>query len=507
MKTVLALVCTLALCGSGIARLGDTRDQAEARYGLPKSEKPKYDRPLIEGAKELTFEYEGWQIRCALLFAKDGKEYIVREEYRKIWNSEVMKRGGVIQIRDFERDAVLEAEGGLPRWSQKLVDGGNDRKADLSTQFAHALLQTGNTWGRDDGAVARRQLGGDSITLDLPQALRYEAELRTIKDRNARADARRLFERAPVPERVISVSVQQRRQLQTAPVVIPNSPVPSPSAAALSTRPAPSPVKALPTTNPPSSEPPVWFMVLCLGLMVLGLAFVCWLILQAARRFIRRDGFKPAGSFDTSAARSTPSPLPSSVQTQAESSRPRSFKDLSWDEFEMLVGEIYRRAGYQVEISGGTGADGGVDLVLRKDHEYVLVQCKNWNASKVSAREVREFFGVLVSEGATRGIFVTAGQYTRDAREFTEGKPIELVNGSDLSLLVEKAQNDPADDLLHVALWAPVFAQAAIVTDPACPFCRSSMVVRHGSRGDFWGCSTYPRCRGKREVRRYLITH
>ena len=81
MKTVLTLACILALCGSVVARLGDTRDAAEARYGLPKSEKPPQGgRPLIEGAKELTFEYQGWKIRCALLLATDGKEYIVREE-------------------------------------------------------------------------------------------------------------------------------------------------------------------------------------------------------------------------------------------------------------------------------------------------------------------------------------------------------------------------------------------------------------------------------------------
>ena len=47
-----------------------------------------------------------------------------------------------------------------------------------------------------------------------------------------------------------------------------------------------------------------------------------------------------------------------------------------WREFEMLVGEAFRLQGYQVVETGGGGADGGVDLVLRKDRETFLVQCK-----------------------------------------------------------------------------------------------------------------------------------
>src|SRR5690606_10473821 len=98
----------------------------------------------------------------------------------------------------------------------------------------------------------------------------------------------------------------------------------------------------------------------------------------------------------------------------------------------------------------------------------------------------------------------TAGTYTRDAREFAQGKSMYLIDGEQLKQLVKEAQNDPGDDLLNVALWAPVFMACAKVTDPACPYCRASMAIRNGSRGYFWGCRKYPRCRGKREVRQYL---
>ena len=31
---------------------------------------------------------------------------------------------------------------------------------------------------------------------------------------------------------------------------------------------------------------------------------------------------------------------------------------------------------------------------------------------------------------------------------------------------------------------------------PSCPECGSDMVKRQGAFGDFWGCSTYPDCKG-----------
>jgi hypothetical protein len=51
---------------------------------------------------------------------------------------------------------------------------------------------------------------------------------------------------------------------------------------------------------------------------------------------------------------------------------------LSWQDFERQVGEVYRQRGYQVEEVGGGGADGGVDLRLRRDGTTAIVQCKRW---------------------------------------------------------------------------------------------------------------------------------
>jgi len=83
-----------------------------------------------------------------------------------------------------------------------------------------------------------------------------------------------------------------------------------------------------------------------------------------------------------------------------------SIKSITWLEFEELVGEAYRRQGYRVTETGGGGADGGVDLILRKNGEHLLVQCKNWRMDKVGVKVVRELYGVVAAEGATGGIVI-----------------------------------------------------------------------------------------------------
>jgi restriction system protein len=171
-----------------------------------------------------------------------------------------------------------------------------------------------------------------------------------------------------------------------------------------------------------------------------------------------------------------------------------SVRNISWREFEQLVGEAYRRQGYAVEETGGGGADGGIDLVLRGNGETVLVQCKQWKARQVGVDKVRELFGVVTAERADRGILVTSGNFTKDALAFQAGKPLSLVDGSELVRLIQGVQ--PAG---RPAAAAP--APAVASTDPGCPKCGSPMVLRTARRGanagsQFYGCTRYPGCKG-----------
>lgn len=163
---------------------------------------------------------------------------------------------------------------------------------------------------------------------------------------------------------------------------------------------------------------------------------------------------------------------------------------MTWSEFELLVGEAFRRKGYAVTETGGGGADGGVDLVLSKGSERHFVQCKQWKAFKVGVTTVRELYGVMAARGAAGGYVVTSGQFTTDAQEFAAGRNITLIDGQALRSLIGGVQA------------APVTRQGAT---PVCPQCGGTMVRRTAKRGanaggSFWGCSAYPTCRGVRNV-------
>ena len=120
---------------------------------------------------------------------------------------------------------------------------------------------------------------------------------------------------------------------------------------------------------------------------------------------------------------------------------------MDWREFEMLTGEAFRRQGYAIAENGLGGADGGIDLILRKDGKTILVQCKQWRNKCVDVKVVREMFGVLVHEGADAMKIVALGDYTPDARRFAQGKPIELIDGSQLLATVRSVQSKKAQDI------------------------------------------------------------
>lgn len=181
---------------------------------------------------------------------------------------------------------------------------------------------------------------------------------------------------------------------------------------------------------------------------------------------------------------------------------------MGWQNFELLVGELFRRKGYSVEITSGLGADGGKDLTLRKDGQLFVVQCKKLaRENRVTAAQMRDFFGLITAEGAAGGFFVTTGYISADARRFAEGKPIDLIERAEIEAMVQEVSS-PDENLCSVASWIDTFAAHSHVVDPICPFCESRMQLKRGALGrPFWGCVRYAthRCRGKRDGRGELL--
>jgi len=175
-----------------------------------------------------------------------------------------------------------------------------------------------------------------------------------------------------------------------------------------------------------------------------------------------------------------------------------SLRQLPWKRFEDLLGEAYRRQGYRVEETLGGGADGGVDLILGRDGNVTLVQCKRWNGAPVGVRQVRELYGVLHDRGASAAKLVATTSFTRDAVAFANGKPIELVDSNALLHLIRTVQTSGK------IVVPPPLPERDHLT-PVCPDCGFEMVMREAKKGRnvggrFWGCSRFPKCWGKRQI-------
>lgn len=109
--------------------------------------------------------------------------------------------------------------------------------------------------------------------------------------------------------------------------------------------------------------------------------------------------------------------------------------------FERLIQRLLREAGFiQVEVTGRSG-DGGIDGrgIMRLGgllSFHVLFQCKRYQGA-VSASQVRDFRGALIGR-ADKGLFITTGNFTKDATKEAARDgvtPIDLIDGE---RLVEK---------------------------------------------------------------------
>lgn len=106
--------------------------------------------------------------------------------------------------------------------------------------------------------------------------------------------------------------------------------------------------------------------------------------------------------------------------------------------FERLAQRLLRESGFiQVEVTGRSG-DGGIDGkgIMRLAglmSFHVIFQCKRYRGS-IGASQVRDFRGAMVGR-ADKGLFITTGNFTKDAiREATrDGAPaIDLIDGDQL---------------------------------------------------------------------------
>lgn len=170
---------------------------------------------------------------------------------------------------------------------------------------------------------------------------------------------------------------------------------------------------------------------------------------------------------------------------------------MGWRDFERLICEAFRREGYRVDERGGSGPDGGIDLIAIKAKRRILIQCKHWKTRQVGVSVVRELNGVVAAKRVDGGAVVTSGTFTKEASAFARIAQIRLIDGDALGQMIRSVQAAPS-----AADSPPVEAPVADTpAAPWCPKCGAQMVDRIAKQGKFagkhfWGCGQYPKCRG-----------
>jgi restriction system protein len=126
---------------------------------------------------------------------------------------------------------------------------------------------------------------------------------------------------------------------------------------------------------------------------------------------------------------------------------------MDWEDFEHLIRELFEQEfsknGGEVKITQAS-RDGGVDAVAFDPDPIrggkIVIQAKRYT-NPVGVSAVRDLYGTVMNEGATKGILVTTADYGPDSYAFAKGKPLTLLTGANLLHLLAQYGHKATIDL------------------------------------------------------------
>lgn len=117
--------------------------------------------------------------------------------------------------------------------------------------------------------------------------------------------------------------------------------------------------------------------------------------------------------------------------------------ELTPGEFEALITNLFTKMGLEARLTQAS-RDGGVDCVAFDPRPIfggkVVIQAKRYK-NTVGVSAVRDLYGTMQNEGASKGILVTTSGYGSASFTFAQGKPIELLSGANLLYLLAEHAN------------------------------------------------------------------
>ncbi|MHB0979829.1 MAG: restriction endonuclease [Thermoleophilia bacterium] len=167
---------------------------------------------------------------------------------------------------------------------------------------------------------------------------------------------------------------------------------------------------------------------------------------------------------------------------------------MNGEQFEEFLQVRLRDTGYRVTLTPN-GADFGADLILERDGTKTAVQAKHWRTRKVGVRAVQEIAAAKAHYRADKAAVIASGDFTDQAVRLAASNAIELWDRARLARELLNHGNQAPPPLVAAA-DPQAQPEPSSAASPTCPRCGSPMLRRSGRHGPFWGCSTYPGCRG-----------
>jgi restriction system protein len=160
-------------------------------------------------------------------------------------------------------------------------------------------------------------------------------------------------------------------------------------------------------------------------------------------------------------------------------------------QFEHYLNHLFQAQGFHVEVTRASG-DYGADLILQKDGKRVVVQAKR-HSKNVGLKAVQEVQASMAYYKANEAWVVTNRDYTQEARELAKSNGVRLINRNELMQMILEMNPKVAPRPKQVI---EAFPQKEVT----CDRCGKPMVRRKSVKGEFYGCSGFPKCRNIKPI-------
>lgn len=112
----------------------------------------------------------------------------------------------------------------------------------------------------------------------------------------------------------------------------------------------------------------------------------------------------------------------------------REVDQMSGEDFEKFLGELFKRRGFKVSYTATSG-DYGADLILKDGKDIIAVQAKRYS-STVGVKAVQEIIGAVKMYEATEAWVVTNSHFTRQAEKLADINDVYLIDRDELIQII-----------------------------------------------------------------------